>query len=195
MLTVNNKYIKNRWLFVLCFLFVTIIVIALVIVVLVQSDSTPEESPEEQRERELIERLNIVLENDVWMNGGDNVTGWERDIVPNIVHYVLFREHKISFVHMLSLFSVIQIQKPEAIFIHCDCDRIVDDDVNFERVLNLINETNEVTLYIHQIEMPTKIYGKPLKFAEFHASDVTRYRTLMKYGGLYLDNDVFVCNR
>lgn len=154
-----------------------------------------QESPEEIELRK-IESLNIHLENDVWIpDAGDNLTGWPMDIVPNIVHYVLFEEHKISYVHMLSMFSVLVIQKPETIYIHCDCDKIDDNDANWKRVLEFVNKTNDVTILIDEIEKPKEIYGIEVdeSVRNFHGSDITRYRTLMKYGGIYLDNDVFVC--
>lgn len=47
-------------------------------------------------------------------------------------------------------------------------------------------------MYIERTDKPTEIYGRKLGFGNFHASDVTRYRQLRKYGGIYLDNDMFV---
>lgn len=151
------------------------------------------ESALEQRR---IAQLNIHLPNDVWLpNAGDNETAWATAIVPDIVHYILFEQHRISYVHMLSLFSVIRIHRPKLIYIHCDCRHMDDaNDVNWQRVLKLINATNDIVLMINEIERPSEIYGRPIqkKFLNFHASDIMRYRTMRKYGGVYLDNDVFV---
>jgi len=170
----------------------TFVVITVTIVLWMQPALTVQE-----KELKMIKGLDIHLKDDeIWFpRVGNNITGWPIDIVPNIVHYVLFGEHKISYVHMLSLFSVIKIHKPDTIYIHCDCTRMDDGDEHLERVLNLLNETNEITLYINEVTMPTEIYGKPLPehWQKFHGSDITRYRTLMKYGGLYLDNDIFIC--
>lgn len=151
------------------------------------------ESAIEQRR---IAELNIHLTNDIWIpNVGDNETGWPTDIVPNIVHYVLFEQHRISYVHMLSLFSVIRIHQPDVIYIHCDCRQLDGDDVNWQRVLKLVNATNDVVLLINEIQRPLEIYGRPIqkRYLNFHASDITRYRTMRQFGGIYLDNDVFVC--
>lgn len=147
------------------------------------------------RDEEVLNRLNIHLDNDLWIpDAGDNVTGWQHNIVPNIVHYVLFGQLKISYVHMLSIFSVLRIQQPEIIFIHCDCHKMDNDDENWVRILKFVNETNQVTIHINEIVKPTEIYGKKIgPYPNFHAGDITRYRTLRKYGGIYLDNDVFVC--
>ncbi|XP_037039510.1 uncharacterized protein LOC119076702 [Bradysia coprophila] len=161
------------------------------------------------RDKEVINRLNIQLDNDVWIPddgynitgwpqdtdvAGNNITGWPRDIVPNIVHYVLFGQRKISYVHMLSIFSVVRIQKPEVIFIHCDCHKMDDDDENWHRILNFVNATNRYVIHINEVMIPTEIYGKKIgPYPNFHGGDITRFRTLRKFGGIYLDNDVFVC--
>lgn len=106
--------------------------------------------------------LNINLENNEWFSQGvygDNITGWPINIVPNIVHYVLFENHRISFVHMISIFSVLRNQKPEIIYIHCDCESIIPDDVNWKQILSFVNQTNETKLIIRRVEKPTQIYG------------------------------------
>lgn len=147
-------------------------------------------------EQRKISNLNIHLNSDFWIpDTGDNITGWSTNIVPNIVHYILFEQHKITYVHMLSMLSVIQIHKPEIIYIHCDCDKIDEDDINWMRVLKLINTTNDIMIIVNKIVRPTEIYGRPIQlgFLNFHASDITRYRTMKQYGGIYIDNDVFVC--
>lgn len=144
----------------------------------------------------IIWKLNIKLEGDGWSpDGRDNITGWPTNIVPDIVHYILFEYHRITYSNMLSLLSVVHIHQPENIYIHCDCSEIDGDDENWKRVLHAVNITNKSTIQIIQIEKPTEINGMKIRKdnANFHASDITRYRTLKQYGGIYLDNDVFVC--
>lgn len=155
------------------------------------------------RDKEVLNRLNIQLNDDLWIpdgfdgdtdTTGNNITGWQREIVPNIVHYVLFGQSKISYVHMLSIFSVIQIQQPVEIFIHCDCHKMDDDDEHWHRIIKFVNATNRVVININEVKKPTDIYGKKIgPYLNYHAGDITRFRTLRKYGGIYLDNDVFVC--
>lgn len=198
----NEKLFIFKKILIRCLLISTIIIITALIIVnidTIHTDEPPtteaEPETEEQKEQRVIAHLDINLDNDLWIpDGGDNITGWPMDIVPNVVHYVLFETHKISYVQMLSIFSVIQIHKPEEIIIHCDCDRIDDGDEHWDRIINLVNETNEVILRINQIERPTKIFGTDIKpeNVNFHGSDITRYGTLKKYGGIYLDNDIFV---
>lgn len=47
------------------------------------------------------------------------------------------------------------------------------------------------TLEIVQLSQPTHVFGQPLS-SVYHASDVARIQILMKYGGIYLDNDMLV---
>lgn len=144
-----------------------------------------------------IANLNIHLDNDFWMPNsiGDNETGWSMDIVPNIVHYILFEKHRISFVHLLSFMSLLRIHKPKYVYIHCDCDKIDADDVNWRRVLNYVNQTNDITITIVPTERPSHINGIKIRedFRNFHGSDITRYSLMRKYGGIYIDNDVLIC--
>lgn len=144
-----------------------------------------------------VQDLNIHLYNNNWLPDGifgDNITGWPIDIVPNVVHYVLFQDHRISFAHMLSIFSVLRNQKPQLIYIHCDCHEIIPDD-NWNRILKFINQTNQVKLMIRPIERPTEIYGIEIdpNLRNWHGSDITRYRTISEFGGIFLDNDIYVC--
>lgn len=124
-----------------------------------------------------------------------NVTGWPVDIVPDVVHYILFEYHRISYSNMLSLLSVLQIHQPEVIYIHCDCDEIEKDDPNWKRILAAANVTRKTTIHVNHIVKPTEINGVPIRkeHRNFHASDIMRYRLLSQHGGIYLDNDVFVC--
>ena len=44
------------------------------------------------------------------------------------------------------------------------------------------------------MQVPSKIFGQKLSsdWQLYHGSDVARIRTIMKYGGIYLDNDMYV---
>jgi len=46
-------------------------------------------------------------------------------------------------------------------------------------------------LNLIQVEAPNEIFGIPLKRVE-HQADIFRMLTLLKYGGIYLDTDVFI---
>lgn len=144
----------------------------------------------------IVRNLNLTLDCDSWQpDVHNNITGWPTNIVPNIVHYILFEQRKISYSHMLSMLSVIRIHKPEHIYIHCDCEHFDSDDKNWERILRAVNETNTISIHLIPTVKPTEINGHKIRkeYANYHASDITRYRLMKEYGGIYLDNDILVC--
>ena len=117
-------------------------------------------------------RLNNQIEDMLWeqriMSGsgrndervrfttGLNETGLPFDVVPNIVHYILFRVHEIEFAHFVSMLSVLKNQRPELIYIHCDCHQLNGD--NYKRVLRIASETN-TSIIVRYIERPNEILG------------------------------------
>ena len=120
---------------------------------------------------------------------GDNQTGYPIEIVPNIIHYIILKQHYISFAHYISLKSVIRNHKPDLIMIHCDCDKL---DGEYWTRIKL--EEKHVNITIRTTELPDEIFGE--KFSSewklWHASDVLRNRVLLEFGGIYLDRDVYV---
>lgn len=184
-----RKYFSKR---VFIRVLIIVFILACIVAALIIHRMEPAPISEEEKERLIIEGLNITLENDLWIpDGGDNVTGWVADIVPNIVHYVLFENHWISYVHMMSFMTVVRIQKPLKIIVHCDCDKMDDGDQHWERIIREVNKTNEIVVYVNKIERPTEIFGKKIQHY-YHASDITRYRIMHTYGGIYIDNDVLI---
>ncbi|CAG2175252.1 unnamed protein product [Oppiella nova] len=120
-----------------------------------------------------------------------NTTGFPIDIVPNIVHFVLFKVHEIEFAHFMSMVSLLRNHRPDLIYIHCDCTELYGD--NWHRVQAIANRTG-TRLTVRPIEMPTQVFGKNLSegWRLWHASDVTRIQVLREFGGIYLDRDVYV---
>ena len=120
---------------------------------------------------------------------GDNITGYPSEIVPNIVHYVLFDVPKISFVHYISILSVLKNQKPDIIHFHCNCEHISGE--YFGKVLEKSVLTKTV-IKIRKTEKIYKIFDRILskKDRNWHSSDITRIRALREFGGIYLDNDM-----
>ena len=82
------------------------------------------------------------------------------DIVPNTVHYVLFEVHQISFVHFISMLSVLKNQKPELIYIHCNCHQLYGN--YYHRVLRVSDRT-DTKIIIRYTEQPSDIFGHKLK--------------------------------
>jgi len=106
---------------------------------------------------------------------GDNITGYPDYIVPNIVHYVLMGYNQINFVHYLSFLSVLKIQKPDQIMIHCDCYQI--EGQYWAKLNNQFKELQNKVV-IKRLEAPESVYG--IKYPDnnrlWHSSDILRNR-------------------
>jgi mannosyltransferase OCH1-like enzyme len=122
-------------------------------------------------------------------NNSNNITGFDRNIVPNIVHYVRFENPFIDFITLVSIKSVLKNQKPLKIIIHCDCDSLKGKYWDSLQVLN--NTQNNGSIFVNKISKPKFIFGKKLS-SVYHMSDIARLQILMSFGGIFLDNDVFV---
>lgn len=142
-------------------------------------------------ENELINNLDA---NKVWFPDGvhgDNISGYQYLIVPNIVHYILFDSNHLSFVHFLSIKSVIKNHRPDLILIHCTCSQLMGKYWNW---IQADIQFSNIEIKIRKIIKPKTIFGKPYSkvWHNWHASDIMRNRVLMEFGGIYLDNDVYV---
>ena len=113
------------------------------------------------------------------------------DLVPNYVHYVLFSKHEIEFSHFICMLSVLKNQRPDRIYIHCDCNQI--EGQNYQRLAIIANITN-TPIIVRPVVMPTQVFGQPLstEYGLWHASDIMRLQVLREFGGIYLDRDVYV---
>jgi hypothetical protein len=114
---------------------------------------------------------------------GDNVTGYPKLIVPNIVHYVLLDYNRIDFIHYLSFKSVFNVQKPDKVMIHCNCDEL--EGKYWNRLKNEIEEFDN-KIIIRRIEKTGHIFG--VKFANvWHESDVVRNKVSINLIFLKID--------
>ena len=122
---------------------------------------------------------------------GDNNRGFPELIVPNVVHYILFNISEIRFAHYLSILSVLKNQKPDLIWIHCDCEQL--SGYYYKKVIERVKQT-DTQFSVRRVEKPTEIFGKTIskQFINWHSSDITRLRVLSQFGGIYLDTDVYV---
>ena len=125
-------------------------------------------------------------------NGFNNETGADHFIVPNIVHYVRFYKKSWTFVEYICMRSAYINQRPDYIFIHTDVDEFKGK--YWKWVLREPDFRSRIVRIPTQA--PDNIFGQEFLpvFKFHHGSDVTRIRILMKYGGIYLDNDVYVVN-
>lgn len=123
----------------------------------------------------------------------DNNTGVDYDIVPNIIHLIRFNQTEFSFVDYICFQAAFRNHRPDYFYIHTDAP-----DGQFEgKYWKLIQKDKELysRIFILHLDVPSEIFGRPLFVEEWgfwHGSDIARLRILMKHGGIYLDNDVFV---
>jgi hypothetical protein len=134
--------------------------------------------------------VTIEPQNQYIFEGFNNETGTEDGsyIVPNIIHFLRFKEGNFSFVDAVCVLSAFKNHRPDKIMFHTDLDMFVGP--YWEKIRN----TPGIVYEIRKIPLPERIFGQ--KFSEgwhvWHAGDVTRIRILMEHGGIFLDNDIYV---
>lgn len=140
-------------------------------------------------------------------NETENIPDWEKDldftgfnnetgtadghyIVPNYVHFLRFGKKDLSFVHMICLLAAFKHQKPVKLFVHTNVDRF--EGTYWDILWNTPGFKD--VLVIEKIKLPTEVFGQKLNkgWANFHGADVARLLVMMKYGGIYLDNDSYI---
>ncbi len=125
-------------------------------------------------------------------DGFNNVTGAKHFIVPNIIHFIRFNNFELKFIDYLVLLAAMRNHRPDKFYIHTNIQ-----DIKFTgKYWDWVRKDEELWTRIEvlYLEAPTEIFG--LKLSEgwrfHHGSDIGRIRVLMKYGGIYLDNDSFI---
>ena len=134
----------------------------------------------------------IVLEDKMEFEGFNNVTGAERLIVPNIIHFIRFGDFELKFIDYLVLLAAMRNHRPDKFYIHTN-----EPDVQYTgKYWDWVRKDEELwtRIKVLYLEVPTEIFGQQLyeDWYNYHGSDIERIRVLMKYGGIYLDNDVFI---
>jgi hypothetical protein len=119
--------------------------------------------------------------------GFNNETGSEYGeyIIPNIVHFIFFGESLVTYVAAVCVLAAFKNQHPDKIMFHTDVDEFTGP--HWERLKN----TPGLIIDIHKLKMPTEIFGQKLSHV-WHAGDIARIKILMKYGGIFLDNDAYL---
>lgn len=138
---------------------------------------------------------NAVTDSSIDFSSSSNMTGYSDAIVPNVVHLIKFRSQEISFVEMVNIRSIIMNHRPDRLIIHCN----TCEDIDKEGRLSLhgkywdmlVDDGFRDCINVSLLEEPTHVFGKALS-SVFHASDIARMIVLMKYGGIFLDNDIYV---
>lgn len=124
----------------------------------------------------------------------DNVTGAGRFIVPNIIHFIYYNKTELKFVDYVVLRAAMRNHKPEKFFIHSNIPNLNLTGSHWD----LVRQDHELwsRIKVKYLEAPDTIFGQTLStgWRLHHGSDIGRIRLLMEYGGIYLDNDVYVIN-
>jgi len=102
------------------------------------------------------------------------------DIVPNYVHYILLDVKEIEFGHFISLLSVLKNQRPERIYIHCNCHQL-SGQYN-KRVLRVCRKL-DVQIVVRDIDD---------QWLNLQSVDLLRLQVLMDWGGTYLDTGMYI---
>ncbi|XP_046353543.2 uncharacterized protein LOC124133254 [Haliotis rufescens] len=106
----------------------------------------------------------------------------QKDLIPNIVHYVWLGDNYFTFFNQLCLLSALHIQKAEKIYIHGNKE---PRGIYWEEVKNLPQ-----VQFIFR-DFPHFVFGNELNNPS-HASDILRVDVLLRYGGVYLDWDILL---
>ena len=121
--------------------------------------------------------------------GFNNETGTASGtyLVPNIIHFLRFKQN-FTFVDAVCVLSAFKNHRPGKILFHTDVDTFVGP--YWEKVKN----TPGIVYEFREVVLPDTIFGQNFSkgFHVWHAGDVTRIKILMEYGGIFLDNDVYV---
>ena len=134
--------------------------------------------------------VNAAVKKPLFDKSFSNVTGANHLIIPNIIHYVRFNNAEYSFVEYVCLRAAFRNQRPDFIYIHTDVDEFTGKYWSWVK-----NEPELWTrIRIIPTECPMEVFGQELstEWRFFHGSDFVRLHAIQKFGGIYLDNDVFV---
>lgn len=150
-------------------------------------------SPRLRSYNNMKENENRIINYDdaIQMQSYNNETGADHFIVPNIIHFVRFNLSEYSFVDYVVMQAAMRNHRPDHFYIHSDTPN------NFTgKYWEMIKKDRELwsRIRILPLRLPTEVFGQKLSedWQLFHGSDVERIRIMMKYGGIYLDNDVYV---
>jgi hypothetical protein len=133
-----------------------------------------------------------LLGEQIDFQGFDNQTGADHFIVPNIIHLIRMNQTQFTFTDWLCLQAAYHNHRPDYFYIHTDAP----NGQFTGKYWSLIEKDLELRsrIIILPIEAPFEIFGQQLnpKWRLHHGGDISRIRTMIKYGGIYLDNDVYV---
>ena len=123
--------------------------------------------------------------------GFDNDKGADDYLIPNIIHFIRIDQTEFSFVDYVTLVAAYRNHGPDFFYIHTNTA-----SGHFSgKYWSLVKRDRQLRKRIRIIptKKPTQILGHDIfKWPINHRWDVMRFQVLKKYGGIYLDNDMFV---
>ncbi|EFX86324.1 hypothetical protein DAPPUDRAFT_313305 [Daphnia pulex] len=122
----------------------------------------------------------------------NNETGAEHFIVPNIIHLIRFSKPEFSFIDYICIQAAFRNHRPEHFYIHTDAADPTFRGKYWELIENDLELRSRIRIL--PLQPPSEIFGQQIEpdLRVYHGGDIARIQTLMKYGGIYLDNDVYV---
>lgn len=162
------------------------VLLALVLLLLRVTFRGPRNIPEPLRPLPYKPELFDVVKGSIFV-GFNNETGSANGeyIIPNIVHFIFFGDSRVTYVTAVCVLAAFKNQNPDKIMFHTDVDEFTGP--HWERLQN----TPGLIIDIHKLKMPTEIFGQKLGNV-WHSGDIARINILMKYGGIFLDNDTYL---
>jgi hypothetical protein len=138
--------------------------------------------------------LQIVRENEntsINFDGFNNEIGASEYIVPNIIHFIRFNMTNLTFIDIVMIRAAHVAQKPDAIYIHTDVKTF---EGKYWNILKQKWPDPYRLIEMKARQVPLLIYNRSISegWKYQHTSDIERYRLLSEYGGIYLDNYVFI---
>ncbi|XP_077496327.1 uncharacterized protein LOC144107191 [Amblyomma americanum] len=112
----------------------------------------------------------------------DGSTAYKYEIVPDIIHIVRYNQTELTFMDVVHLRSMYLNHRPRTIMVHCSPCGFTGRFVNW---------TEGINFTFVSYDFPREVFGRKIQVPH-HSTDVARLRILMRYGGIYLDRDVFV---
>ena len=110
-------------------------------------------------------------------------------IVPDIVHYIQLEQPELDFVTLVSIMSTVRNHQPKLILLHSDQETL--QGKYWQKLLQLNASQSTTIIKMNLIQPSGQIFGKKMSWIQ-HVSDVVRIQILKTFGGIYLDNDVYV---
>ena len=107
-------------------------------------------------------------------------------IVPNIYHLVITNRKELTDEQYLTILSVIHYQKPSLVFLHY----LHPDSLKGKYWQQLIDRFSSI-IRTNKVKLKNRIFEQAIK-VEKHSFDILKLEILMFYGGVFIDENVYL---